>query len=144
MPDDLVGYARLARFVDTPIAAGEEEASVNGYVRLMDAGIDYIQVDVTKCGLTMAMQVAAIAHQRGLPCINHNYSNDFNTAASLHFLAAIPNAFILEYGYGLAEQSLALVRNPIVVDAGLAHVPMEPGLGVEPDMAIVERYVVRD
>jgi L-rhamnonate dehydratase len=143
-PDDLVGYRRLANFVDTPIAAGEEEASVNGYVRLMDAGVDYIQIDVTKCGLTMAMQIAAIAQQRNLRCINHNFSNDINTAASLHFLAAIPNAFILEYGYGLAELSRRLVRNPIKVDSGVARVPMEPGLGVEPDMAVLDHFLVRD
>jgi L-rhamnonate dehydratase len=90
------------------------------------------------------MQVAAIAHQRHLRCINHNFSNDINTAASLHFLAAIPNAFILEYGYGLAELSRRLVRNPVRVDAGVAFVPMEPGLGVEPDLTVLEHFLVKD
>ncbi|MFB5147958.1 mandelate racemase/muconate lactonizing enzyme family protein [Burkholderia orbicola] len=143
VPDDLVGYERLSNFVSTEIAAGEEDASINGFVRLMDAGIDYIQIDLTKTGLTMAMQVAAIANQRGLKCINHNFSNHINTAASLHFLAAIPNAFILEYGYNPAEVARTLILNPIVVKDGYADVPMGPGLGVEPDPRVVERFLVR-
>ncbi|EEF22229.1 Muconate cycloisomerase, putative [Ricinus communis] len=143
IPDDLVGYERLSNFVPTEIAAGEEDASINGFVRLMDAGIDYIQIDLTKTGLTMAMQVAAIANQRGLKCINHNFSNHINTAASLQFLAAIPNAFILEYGYNPAEIARTLILNPIEVRDGYVDVPMEPGLGVEPDLSVVERFLVR-
>lgn len=141
-PDDIHNYARMTGSVDTPVTAGEEEASLGGYIRLMDAGIDHIQVDVTKTGLTLAMQVATIAASRGIPCINHNYSNDFNTAASLHFLAAIPNAFILEYGYGTAELARTLVRNPVRVENGIAYVPTGPGLGVEPDLEVMEKHVV--
>lgn len=141
-PDDLHAYRKLTAAVDTPIAAGEEEGSLNGYVRLMDAGLDYIQVDVTKIGLTLAMQVATLAAQRGLQCINHNFSNHINTAASLHFLAAIPNAFILEYGYNPAEVARTLVSNPIVIEDGHAKVPMAPGLGVDVDLDVIGKFAI--
>jgi Enolase C-terminal domain-like len=49
------------------------------------------------CGLTEAMTIARLAEARGLPVINHNFTTDINVAASLHFLASVPNAFIMEY-----------------------------------------------
>jgi len=143
-PDDLRGYARVAETVDTPIAAGEEECTLAGFTRLMDIGkVDVVQIDMTRCGLTQAMKIAALAQQRGLPCINHNFTTDINTAASLHFLAAIPNAFIMEYCVEPSEISRRLARNPIRIAGGVAEVPREPGLGVEPDPSIIEKYLVR-
>ena len=144
-PDDLAGYARIAAGTDTKIAAGEEECTLAGFTRLLDQGqIDVVQVDLTRCGLTQAMKIAALAEQRGRPVINHNFTTDINVAASLHFLASVPNAFIMEYCVEPSEISRSLARNPIAIVDGHAAVPEEPGLGVEPDPAIIEKYLVRD
>jgi L-rhamnonate dehydratase len=143
-PDNLAGYARVVEAVDTPIAAGEEECTVAGFSRLMEIGkIDVVQIDMTRCGLTQAMKVAAAAQARGLPCINHNFTTDINTAASLHFLAAIPNAFIMEYCFEPSEISRQLSRIPIEIKDGMARIPQEPGLGVEPRTEVIEKYLVR-
>jgi L-rhamnonate dehydratase len=144
-PDDLEGYARIAAGTDTKIAAGEEECTLAGFSRLLDQGqIDVVQVDLTRCGLTQAMKIAALAEQRGRPVINHNFTTDINVAASLHFLASVPNAFIMEYCVEPSEISRSLARNPIAIVDGHAAVPEDPGLGVEPDPAIIEKYLVRD
>jgi L-alanine-DL-glutamate epimerase-like enolase superfamily enzyme len=144
-PDDLAGYAKVADGTDIKIAAGEEECTVAGFTRLMDFGrIDVVQVDLTRCGLTQALKIAALAEQRGLPVINHNFTTDINVAASLHFLASVPNAFIMEYCVEPSEISRSLAKNPIPIVNGHAAVPEEPGLGVEPDPAIIEKYLVRD
>ena len=61
-PDDLAGYAKVAAGTDTRIAAGEEECTLAGFTRLMDQGrIDVAQVDLTRCGLTQALKIAAAA-----------------------------------------------------------------------------------
>lgn len=144
-PDDLAGYAKVAAGTDTKIAAGEEECTVAGFTRLIDqGGIDVVQVDLTRCGLTQAIKIAALAEARGRPVINHNFTTDINVAASLHFLASVPNAFIMEYCVEPSEISRALAKNPIPIRDGHAAVPEEPGLGVEPDPAIIEKYLVRD
>ena len=144
-PDDLAGYAKVAEGTDVKIAAGEEECTVAGFTRLIDLGrIDVVQVDLTRCGLTQAMTIAKLAEARGLPVINHNFTTDINVAASLHFLASVPNAFIMEYCVEPSEISRALAKNPIPITDGHATVPEEPGLGVEPDPAIIEKYLVRD
>jgi len=144
-PDDLAGYARVSRAITQRLAAGEEECTLGGFARLIDeGGIGLAQIDMTRCGLTQSMQIAAHAASRGVPVANHNFTTDINTAASLHFLAAVPNALVLEYCVEPSEISRRLIRNPIRLEDGHMRVPEEPGLGVEPDMAVVERYLVRD
>ena len=49
----------------------------------------------------------------------------------------------MEYCVEPSEISRALASNPIKLEDGCMRVPEEPGLGVEPDMAIVEKYLVR-
>ncbi len=143
-PDDLSGYAKVAAGTDLKLAAGEEECTLRGFTRLMDEGrIDVVQVDLTRCGLTQAMAIAKQAELRGLPVINHNFTTDINVAASLHFLAAVPNAFIMEYCVEPSEISRSLAKEPIPIVDGHAMVPDAPGLGVEPNPAIIEKYLVR-
>jgi L-alanine-DL-glutamate epimerase-like enolase superfamily enzyme len=143
-PDDLCGYRKVSRAITQRLAAGEEECTVRGFARLIDeGGIGLAQVDLTRCGLTQALQIAAHAASRGIPVANHNFTTDINTAASLHFLAAVPNALVLEYCVEPSPISRALARNPFKLEDGHFRVPEEPGLGVEPDMEVVERYLVR-
>jgi L-alanine-DL-glutamate epimerase-like enolase superfamily enzyme len=143
-PGDLRGYARVSQTLDIPLAAGEEEVTVDGFLRLMDQGrIDIVQIDLCRCGLTQAMHIAQLAHDRGLKVCNHNFTTDINTAASLHFLASVPNALIMEYCVEPSEISRKLVLNPIEIKDGYAEVPMEPGLGIEPDPAMIEKYAYR-
>lgn len=143
-PDDYAGYARLCGRASQHIAAGEQECTVNGFERLIREGqIDLAQVDLARCGFTQAMKIAAMAHQAGIKVANHCFTTDINVAAALHFLASIPNARILEYGVEPGEIARRLARKPIVVVDGFVQVPEEPGLGVEPDEAVIERYLVR-
>jgi L-alanine-DL-glutamate epimerase-like enolase superfamily enzyme len=143
-PDDYTGYAKVSRTCVQHIAAGEEECTEVGYNRLIDeGGIDIVQIDLTRCGFTQAMRIAAHAHQLGRKVCNHNFTTDINTAASLHFLCAIENALVMEYCVEPSELSRALAKRPVTIKDGYAHLPAEPGLGVEPDEAIIEKYLVR-
>jgi L-alanine-DL-glutamate epimerase-like enolase superfamily enzyme len=144
-PDNLEGYRRLAEATDVRIAAGEEESSRASFVDLMDRGkIDVVQVDVTRVGgLTEAKKIAYLAHDRGLPCVNHSFTTDINIAASLHLLASIPNAILLEFCAEDSPLRTQLAKEPIQVVDGFARVPEGPGLGVELNEAVIERYRVR-
>jgi L-alanine-DL-glutamate epimerase-like enolase superfamily enzyme len=143
-PDDYSGYAKVSRACVQHIAAGEEECTVVGYERLIDeGGIDIVQVDLTRCGFTQATRIAAHAHNRGRKVCNHNFTTDINTAASLHFLCAIENALVMEYCVEPTEIAQKLAKKPVLIKDGYAHLPCEPGLGVEPDDAIIEKYLVR-
>ncbi|MEV0135889.1 mandelate racemase/muconate lactonizing enzyme family protein [Dactylosporangium sp. NPDC050688] len=143
-PDNLRGYRRLSETVGMRIAAGEQECTAAGFQQLMDIGsVDVVQIDVTRVGLTEAVRIARMAHERGLPVANHNFTTDINTAASLHFLACAPNALILEYCVEENPLRRNIVRNPVKVVDGHAYLPQEPGLGVDVDIEAVSQYLVR-
>ena len=146
-PDDIAGYARLADAVDTRIAAGEEESTVWGFADLIDRGhIDVVQVDVSRAGgLTESRRIAQMAHQRNLPCVPHAFSTGILLAASMHWVASIPNGSLVEYT--VAESPLAtgltgtgLLRNPLRATDGHLTVPDAPGLGIELDEELIARY----
>ena len=141
-PDDLDGYARLSQGTDMRIAAGEEESSRHSYLELMDRGkVDIVQVDVTRCGgLTETMRIAQLAHDRHRPVVNHSFKSGINIAASLHFLAAVPNSFIFEYCVSQSPLRQYLTKQTFNVKGGMVKVPEEPGLGIELNEDIVNKY----
>ena len=142
-PDNYEGYCRLSQSTSVRIAAGEEESERRSYIELMDKGkIDIVQVDLTRCGgITEGLKIAALACDRGLPCVNHGFTTYINVAAALHWLAAIPNSFIMEY---VAEEGTAL-RESISTQSfravdGFVSVPDEPGLGIHLNEDALELY----
>jgi len=141
LPDDLAGYGKVSAGCRQHVAAGEQESSVQGFERLIDqGGVDIVQIDLTRTGFTQAIRIADYARSRGRKVCNHNFTTDINTAASLHFLCAIENALVMEYCVEPGEISRNLARNPVRIEDGYAYLPSEPGLGVEPDMAVIERF----
>jgi len=141
-PDDLDGYARLSQATDVRIAAGEQESSRYSFLDLMDRGkIDIVQVDVTRCGgLTEAMRIAQLAADRHRPIVNHSFTSGINLAASLHFSAALANAFILEYCVSQSPLRKKLTKQTFEAVNGMVKVPEEPGLGIELDEDTVARF----
>jgi L-rhamnonate dehydratase len=141
-PDDLEGYRLLAERCQTRIAAGEEESGVPALERLIrQGGIDVVQPDVTRCGgLTAAMRVADIAASCKRMVANHTFKSGISIAASLHFVAAIPNAIAFEYC--MAESALRheTTKQTFPVVDGFVEIPQEPGLGVELNMKTIQKY----
>ena len=144
-PDDLEGYAKLTQATSVRIAAGEEESSRHSYLDLMERGrIDVVQVDVTRCGgLTEARRIASLAHDRGLPVVNHSFKTGINLAASLAFVTTSPNAFIMEYPITPSPLRDQLTVEQFPVVDGYVSLSDAPGLGVTINEETVERYRVR-
>src|SRR3954468_7456065 len=143
-PDNLDGYARLSGLSPVRIAAGEEVCDVKEFQRLMDVGgIDVAQVDVTRVGgLARSKRIGWDSAERHRLCVNHSYKTGVNIAASLHFVAALPNTHYFEYcvEQGALRQKLTRQRFPVI--DGDISVPEEPGLGIELDEEVVARYRV--
>ena len=143
-PDNLDGYARLcASNPPMRIAAGEEICDVKEMIAMMEAGIDVVQVDVTRVGgLARSKRMGWDAAERHRLCVNHSYKTGINIAASLHFVAALPNTHYFEYcvEQGALRQTLTMQKFPVI--DGDIRVPEEPGLGVDLDEAVIENYRV--
>jgi L-alanine-DL-glutamate epimerase-like enolase superfamily enzyme len=143
-PDNLHGYARLVAQAPMRIAAGEEICDVKEFEQMMDVGgIDVVQVDVTRVGgLARSKRIGWGSAERHRLCVNHSYKTGVNIAASLHFVAALPNTHYFEYcvEQGALRQHLTKQKFPVI--NGAIAVPEEPGLGVELDEAVVAKYRV--
>ena len=116
-PDNVAGL-RPARARRAPmrIAAGEEICDIKEFQQMMDVGgIDVAQVDVTRVGgLARSKRIGWDSAERHRLCVNHSYKTGINIAASLHFVAALPNTHYFEYcvEQGALRQTLTKQRFP--------------------------------
>ena len=143
-PGNLQGYARLSAQSPVRIAAGEEICDLKEFQQMMDVGgIDVVQVDVTRVGgLARAKRIGWDSSERHRLCVNHSYKTGVNIAASLHFMAALPNSHYFEYCVEQSALRNSLTKQKFTVIDGDISVPEEPGLGVDLDEEIVAKYRV--
>jgi L-alanine-DL-glutamate epimerase-like enolase superfamily enzyme len=143
-PDNIQGYARLVSQSPIRIAAGEEICDIGEFQTMMDtAQIDVVQVDVTRVGgLARSKRIGWDSAQRHRLCVNHSYKTGINIAASLHFIAALPNTHYFEYCVEQGALRKSLTKQTFPVVDGDISAPEEPGLGIELDEKIVAKYRV--
>lgn len=133
--DDVEGLALVAQALATPVATGEQEYTKLGFRRLAEAGAaDVLMPDLQRSGgVTEWLKIAAIAEAWQMPISSHVF-----VEPHVHLMASIPNGLILEHMPRWDD----LLVEPIRVEAGHAHVPALPGLGVEFKPEVWERYRV--
>jgi L-rhamnonate dehydratase len=143
-PDDVEGYRVLSDGVETPIATGENNATVREFEDLLRrGGVDIIQPDVTRCGgLTEARRIGLLAHEFGRPCVPHAWRNGIVISASLHVNAILPNSLFQEFCQANTPLNHELVREQFPIRTGYLDVPDAPGLGVHLNEEILHRYLV--
>jgi D-galactarolactone cycloisomerase len=149
-PEDIPGYVDLRRKLDTPIAGGENEHTLYGFRELLGAGaVDVAQPDLGSCGgLTAARHIVAIAQSHGVQVNPHVWGSAIAQAASLQLLAALPVAHhslfaqepVLEFDRSSHPFRLQLITRPIQQVNGWVEIPSGPGLGVEVDRSVLEKY----
>jgi L-alanine-DL-glutamate epimerase-like enolase superfamily enzyme len=140
-PENYDGYKVLCRDSPVPIAAGEQEATYNGFSRLLEAQLGFVQPDLSRCGgLSVAKQIAAIANAKQIQVVPHAWLTDLLTAASLHFNAWLPHARYLEFNTAKGPLARELSCNPIIMKDGFLDVPDTPGLGVQINEEVVNKF----
>ncbi len=141
--DDRRGYSQLCARSPVPIAAGEGDVTHWDFEDLIERGVHIVQPDVAFCGgLTVCRRVSQMTHENKRRAVPHCFSTGINLAASLHWMAAIPNGDLVEYCLRPSPLMRKLVRNlPPLVD-GRVPVPSGPGLGIELDQDILQQYRV--
>jgi L-rhamnonate dehydratase len=144
-PDNFSGYAEVARATrKLRIAAGEQLSGFAEFERLASEGhVHTLQPDLSRCGgLTVGRQVAEMAERRGIECVPHAWLTDLLKAASLHLNAYLMDSLYLEFNVSSASLLNNLCRNHIEMVDGYIPVPQGPGLGMEVDEALVQKFRV--
>ena len=133
--EDLDGHVELARFATMPVAVGESLYHPSHFREYLERGAcSIVQVDCARIGgITPWLKVAHLAET-------------FNVAVCPHFLmelhvsltAAVPNGAWVEY----IPQLDAITTSRMAMRDGYALPPSAPGLGIDWDMAAIERAAV--
>jgi L-alanine-DL-glutamate epimerase-like enolase superfamily enzyme len=136
--------AALAAATPIPIAGYETEVGLAGFTRLIDANaVDVVQPDVAWAGgITECRRIAALAQAKHLAYAPHCFSSAVLLVASLHLGASLPNCSLVEIDRNPNLLRSDLLREPLVIRDGYVEVPSGPGLGIELNLATVERYRV--
>ena len=145
--DDRAGSAALAATLDVPIAGYETQTGLAGFRDLItDRAVDIVQPDVIWTGgITACRRISALALAANLPCVPHVFSTAVSLVANLHFIASIPNSYLLEFDRNPNALRTELLDHPIEPDKrGVVSVPDSPGLGVSLDRETLRRYAVAE
>lgn len=143
-PEDPAALREVATRTRIPIASGERLATIYEVRPFLDArSVSLLQVDLANCGgITAGKKIAALAESYYVPLCPHNPNGPLATAAAVHLLAAIPNAYMLETVGSLEDVMLQrqMAMNSLEPQDGKFRLPEGPGLGVEPLPDAGERF----
>jgi L-alanine-DL-glutamate epimerase-like enolase superfamily enzyme len=152
-PTDHAAYRKLRAMKTTPIATGEHEQEEEGFKDLIDTGAaDYIQMDVCcQGGFAMGRRVFEQVARKNLRFAFHSWGTALEVLAAAH-LGICWEADVVEwleypcyansgragmYPFPLADE---ILREPLAIEGGDLVVPKGPGLGVEIDERVIEKY----
>lgn len=135
-------WSTLAAASAVPLAAGENLRGLESFRAAIDAGyLRFAQPDVGKWGgVSGGLDVAGIARSRGVAYCPHWLAGGVGLAASMHALAGSRSDGYLEVDANpnpLREEVFGFT----VVD-GWVDLPETPGIGAEPDLRRLGKFVV--
>ena len=142
-PENIDAFVELKRSTTTPIATGERYVARHQFRDLLEKyACDYIQPDaIYTGGMNELRKIAMMAETYYCPVIPHNCNGPVCTAATIHASACMPNFRIMEY-IPVPERVDVLVE-PLVFKNGAFELPTKPGLGVELNKEVFDRYVYK-
>jgi len=141
-PEDHNGLARVQKEGGIATAAGEN-AMLPEFKSMFEAGaITYAQPSVTKVGgVTQMRKVMALAEAFGVNVVPHSAYFGPGLLASIHCIAAMAEESLVErYDADFAVNPLHDAINPNA--NGRIAVPQGPGLGIDPDPAVIAKLRV--
>jgi L-alanine-DL-glutamate epimerase-like enolase superfamily enzyme len=141
-PEDYAGLATVRVNGGIPIAAGENAASVLQYQQMFDAkAVDYVQPSPTKMGgISELRKVFALANECNVTVMPHSFYDGPGLLAAVHVNAALGNGSLVEWRYFDLEERL--YADAGIPKGGSIAVPQGPGLGMDPDPGVIQRYRV--
>ena len=138
-PEDHVGLAKV-RAAGAVTAAGENAAGLEDFRHLFEMGaLDVAQPSVTKIGGVSAMlRIMALAQQYGVRVVPHCPYFGPGFMASLHLTTMLRADTPVERLFVDLEASP--FGDWVDIKGGAMAVPQGPGLGADPDPALIARY----
>ncbi|MBV9865668.1 MAG: mandelate racemase/muconate lactonizing enzyme family protein [Abitibacteriaceae bacterium] len=136
-------FEKVAATLDIAIAAGEQEYTLQGVQRLIEAGVDIVQPDIVKTGgFTGLGDMAALARAYGVDFVPHQTQPSIGHTANLHFVAGLTHSHHpCEYNDNSGRQNVVF-KVPIQPSQGKFIVTDAPGLGLSVNEDELNRRIV--
>ena len=140
--DDEKTLAALEQEFGIAIASGENACTAVEFARTAPA-IRYLQPSVTKVGgVTEFLEVCDLVKAAGKTVMPHCPYFGPGYWASAQLMAARPDTEMFEFLY-IEPEAWLDPAIPLPKD-GAITVPDKPGIGFEPDLAVLQRYRIED
>jgi muconate cycloisomerase len=151
--------AQVARAIDQPVMADESAWNAHDVIQISEQrAAQIVSIYSTKPGgLFKAMEVAAVCRAAGIICnVNGSVETGVGNLANIHLAAAAPAATLscvvpvstpaeaLNGQIGGIYYRDDLIVAPMKLVEGGIEVPTAPGMGIDVDLAKIEKYRVRD
>ncbi len=142
----LAAYYQLAAHCRTVRLAGGEGCHNFQQARgMIDyAGLGFVQIDTGRIGgITTAVQVADYAATRKVQFVNHTFTTHLALSASLQPCAGRERDDLCEYPFEPSALAQDFTAAQLLPDSrGQVHLPDRPGLGLEPNLKALQKYLV--
>lgn len=151
--------AEVARAIDPPVMADESAWNAHDAIQIAERrAAQIVSIYTTKPGgLYKAMEVAAVCRAAGIICnVNGSIETGVGNLANVHLAAAAPAVTLscvipvstpAEWQTGQVGGIFYrddLIAAPMKLVDGAIEVPTGPGMGIDVDLAKIEKYRVRD
>src|SRR4029078_9823706 len=133
-------FAKVADALDIAVSAGEQEYTLQGIKRLIEAGVDIVQPDIVKTGgFTGLGGTAALARAYGVDLVPHQTQPSIGHTANLHSVASLTHSHHPAEYNGPYQVQDVVFRTPVRPVNGKFVLSDAPGLGLEIDEAQLEK-----
>jgi len=137
-------WQRIAALGGSPIAAGENllgDEQFDDYIAANVLGV--VQPDICKWGgFTKTLPLARRIVEAGQMYCPHFLAGPFGILASAHCLAAVGGDGVLEIDVNPNPLREELIGGLPAIKDGIMTLPTGPGLGIEPDPAVLKKFQV--
>jgi len=144
VPDDIPGAVVLANALDMAIAIGEWSRTRYEMREAFERrAYDIVMHDIGRTGITEGHRIGTIADTYNVPVAPHvGGGGILSVAATVEYSASCSNFMIMEHSHHANAFKNAITAENYDPVNGFFEVSDRPGLGIEIDQSLVEKYLV--
>ncbi|MEM3886685.1 MAG: mandelate racemase/muconate lactonizing enzyme family protein, partial [Candidatus Methanomethylicia archaeon] len=142
---DFPGLRKIRKTINVPLAMGEQYYLLEDFKEMVTENlIDYVQPDAVRCGgIAECKRIAEFANLYGIKYVPHCWESAIAEIANLHIVASTFNGIMIEYPTIYNPLLTDILKQNIVIKNGHLSVPKSPGLGIELNEKILEKFIIK-
>jgi 2-dehydro-3-deoxyphosphogalactonate aldolase len=141
-PDNIEAMSLVTLKTSIPIATGERLSTKYEFMEVIEKkAASIIQFNLGRVGgILEAKKISAIAEAKGVQIAPHLYCGPIVAAANIQIATCVPNFLILECINKMDGFYSDILKKPIQWEDGFIIPSKEPGLGIEIDEKVINKY----